>query len=147
MNHGTDRSERYEVKLVSYKVVGWLAVVFFSLCSLGAYLARPYSPMRVFSFFVAFGIYIILGTGEFIFDQEGVTDRTVFRMYRRHWKEVKSVEIGAADGTVVLHGENKRFVLAPPSAWSGSQKFDPYSCFAKKIRDSEVAPYRSRVAA
>jgi hypothetical protein len=147
MNQSTDNSRCFEVRLVSYKVVGWLGIVFGALCSVGAFLARQYGPIWVFGFFIGLGIYTILGAGRFVFDQEGVTHQTVLRMYRIHWNEVKRVEIGAADGTVVLHGENKRFVLAPPSAWSGPQKFDAYSFFSKKVRDSGIVPYTSRIAA
>lgn len=147
MSPRTNNSEHYTVKLVSYKVVGWLGIVFFTLCSVGAFLAKQYGPIAVFGFLVALGIYTLLGAGEFVLDQEGVTHQTVLRLYRIHWKEVKSIEIGAADGTVVLHGENKRFILAPPSAWSGPHKFDAYSFFEQKVRDLGITPYTSRVAA
>lgn len=147
MSYGVDNSERYEVRLTSYAVVGWLGVVFGTFCSVGAYLARQYGPILVFGLFVALGIYTILGAGKVVFYQDGVTHQTAFRMYGIYWKQVTGVEIGAADGTVVLHGEDKRFVLAPPSAWSGTQKFDAYSFFAKKIQDSGIKPRTSRVAA
>jgi len=93
------------------------------------------------------GIYTILAAGKFVFNQEGVTHRTAFGMHRIHWKEVKNIEIGAADGSIVLHGENKRFILAPPSTWSVPEKFDAYSFFARKVQDSGIAPYTSKIAA
>jgi len=95
-------------------------------------LGSTIQPIIVFSFFVLSGIYTILAAGKFVFNQEGVTHRTAFGMHRIHWKEVKNIEIGAADGSIVLHGENKRFILAPPSTWSVPEKFDAYSFFRKK---------------
>jgi hypothetical protein len=144
MNQGP---ETYEVSLASYKIVGWLSIVFFTFCSIASFMARQYSPIVAFGFFVALGIYTIVGAGKFVFSQEGVTHRTTFRTYRIHWKEVKGIEIGTADGTFVLHGENKRFVVAPPSAWSGPQRVNAYSFFATKLQDSGIIPYTSRVAA
>jgi len=149
MSQSSDNSEHYEVKLGSYKVVGWLGVVFFTLCSAGAVWSRQYRPIAVFGFFVALSIYTILAAGEYCFNQEDVTHQTVlgtFR-YRIRWEEIKSIEIGAADGTIVFHGEDKRFVIAPLSAWSGPQKLDAYKLFAQKVSDLGIEPYTSRVAA
>jgi hypothetical protein len=147
MSHGGDNSERYEIKLASYTVDGWLGVVFSTVCCAGAFLARQYGPIPVFGLFGALGVYTILGAGKIVFYQDGVIHQTAFRMYGIYWKEVTRVEIGVPDGTVVLHGDNKRFVVAPPSAWSGPQKSGAYSFFAKQIEDSGMGPFTSTVAA
>jgi hypothetical protein len=147
MSDSLDNSKHYEVKLTTYTVVGWLGVVFGILCSVGAFLARQYGPIIGFGSFVVLGIYTILGSGKLGFDQDGVLHQTAFRMYEIYWKQVTGVEIGAGDGTVVLHGNNKRFVVAPPSFWSGAQRIDAYSFFAKKIQDTGITPRASRIAA
>jgi hypothetical protein len=144
---GGENSDSYEVGLLTYKIVGWMCIRSFSCCSIAAFWAGQFGPIVVFAFFVAMGIYIVPAAGEFTFDPDGLTHRTVFGTNRMCWKEVKHIEIGAADGTFVFHGDTKRFVLAPASAWSGSPKPSAYSFLVQKIDSLQIVPYPSKVAA
>ena len=137
----------YEVGLLSYKIIGWVCVIFFAGCAIGAFIAKQYGPISIFAFFVLMGAYMIVAAGRFALDMQFITHENIFGTFRLSWDEIKQIEIGATDGTLVLHGENKRFVVAPPSMWSGPQKPTAFALLQKKIEGTGLTPYPSNTAA
>ena len=109
-------------------------------------MAKQYGPIAGFVFFVLLGAYMIVSAGRFALDQNAISHKNVFGTFRLPWSEIRQIEVGAADGTLVLHGENKRFVVAPPSMWSGSEKPAAFELLQKRIESTGITPYPSNTA-
>ncbi|HLZ13215.1 MAG TPA: PH domain-containing protein [Candidatus Acidoferrum sp.] len=116
-------------------------------CLVWAFSAREYIAMIFFAFFAGMGVYIILGTGEITIDSDGVRHHSLFGRYGIRWDEIRRIEFGAGDGTFVLHGDRKRFVISPISMWSGSQKANAIALLDEKLRNSGITLEPSRIAA
>ena len=125
----------YEVGLLSYKIIGWVCVIFFAGCAIGAFMAKQYGPISIFAFFVLMGVYMIVAAGRFALDMQSIIHENIFGTFRISWNEIKQIEIGAADGTLVLHGENKRFVIAPPLCGQGRKSPQHLPSCRKKLKE------------
>jgi hypothetical protein len=121
--------------------------LFFLACSVGAFVAGQYWAALFFWVFILMGVYMIVVGGHYTISDDNITHRNMLGTYRIAWRDVKRVEVGAQDGSIVLHGDNKRFVLAPPAMWSGKQKPDAFTFFTNKIKRSGITPYPSSTAA
>jgi hypothetical protein len=140
-------TDSFEVGLLSYKIIGWSCVIFFAGCSIGAFMSKQYGPISVFAFFILMGTYMILAGGHFSLNSQAITHHNIFGTYRLPWNEIEQIEVGIADDTIVLHGANKRFVVAPPSMWSGSKKTAAFALLQKKLESIGITPYPSNTAA
>jgi hypothetical protein len=134
-----------EVGLLSYKVIGWVCGLFFVGCSIGAYVAHQYGPIAIFLIFVLMGAYMIASAGSFQLNERTVSHKNLFGHYRMAWNEVQRIEVGT-QGTLILHGKDKRFTLAPPTMWSGKEKPEAFALLTRKIEELGVTPYPSNVA-
>ena len=139
------RPSQFSVGLLSYKIIGWVCVVFFLGCSIGAYFARQYGPITIFMFFVLMGVYMIVSAGSYTLNDESVTHTNVFGSFHILWQNVRQIEVGT-QGTLVLHGNDQRFILAPATFWSGRDKPEAFALLTKKIEDLDITPYPSNVA-
>ena len=98
-----------------------MCIVLCAEAGVAAFITKQYGPIAAFAFFVLLGVYLIISAGSFALDDECVSLQNAFGLFRMHWQEVRKVGVGT-QGTIVLHGNGKRFVLAPPSLWSGPDK-------------------------
>jgi hypothetical protein len=140
----TTSSPAFEVGLLTYKVIGWLCCVVFVGASVGEFLARQFGPAYCFLLFVPLGAYLIASAGSILISEKNVEQRNTFGRYRIEWSDVRKIEVGNY-GTIILHGKEKRFALAPPGYWSGKQKPDALALLQRKLTELHVAPYRSNV--
>jgi hypothetical protein len=60
------------------------------------------------------------------------------------WSDVRRIEVGNA-GTIVLHGQDRRFALMPPGYWSGTQKPEAIALLQKKLKTFEADIFRTSV--
>jgi hypothetical protein len=134
-----------KVGLLSYKIIAWAGIIFFLGCSIGAYLAGQYLPSAFFWVFILMSAYMLMSSGMFQLDENGVSHTNVLGQYRMLWREVQRVEVGT-QGSLVLHGEGKRFVLAPAPYWSGPDKPEAFALLERKIKELAITPYPSNVA-
>lgn len=134
-----------KVGLLSYKILAWVGMIFFLGCSLGAFLARQYGASALFWVFILVSFYMLLSAGTFEFDEDGVSQRNLTGHYRMAWRDIQRIELGT-QGSLVLHGESKRFVLAAPSVWSGPEKPQAFELLCRKFNELGVTPYPSNVA-
>jgi hypothetical protein len=137
----------YHIELRSYRIVGWVGFVFFVLCALAALLAGQYWPSVGFVLFSLIGLYVVFGAGSFDINNDTITHHSSFGTWQVRWDEIASVEVGEFDGTLVLHGANKRFILAPPGWWSSSDKSDALTFVQKQLETRSLTPRVSRTAA
>ncbi len=136
--------ESHRVSLLSYKLIAWVCVIFFLGCSVGAYHAQQYGPSVFFWVFILMGLYMLISAGSFEFDDSGVSHKNLTGHYRMLWKNVQRIEFGR--GSLVLHGENKRFVLPAPAVWSGPEKLQAFELLERKVKELGLVPYPSNVA-
>lgn len=135
----------YRFGVLSYKIIGVICVLFFAGCAVGAFSARQYPPIAIFAFFGLMGIFMIVSAGNFEISEKFVTHRNIFGSFRMAWIDVKKIEFGP-QGSIVLHGENMRFVLPPPTFWSGQQKPEAFDLFRRTIEQLGVVSYPSNTA-
>jgi uncharacterized membrane protein YobD (UPF0266 family) len=139
MNSSDDDKRQYEVSFAAYKVLGLSSIVFFSILGVVFLFSdtsqgqRPWIASCVMAVFVLLGIYLFFaGSGTVVFSEESITHRTKFGAYRIYWHEITGIEYGA-QGALVLHGENKRFVMNPVNVWSGKQRRQAYELMVAKL--------------
>ena len=51
------------------------------------------------------------------------------------------------DGTLVFHGSNKRFILAPPTGWAGPDKHNALDLVIEQLQSRNLSPKFSRTTA
>ncbi|MEL1266300.1 hypothetical protein [Pseudoxanthomonas putridarboris] len=135
----------YAVGLRSYLILGAVCCVFFMACAVGAFLARQYWPILVFGFFVLMGVYLLMSAGNYEFSESCVSHRNAFGHFRMRWQDVREVELGP-QGSIVLHGGEKRLIVAPPSAWSGAGKMEAFDLMRRKLDAPGVRSYPGNFA-
>ena len=111
----------YRVGMAPYKVIAWICVLFFLSAAVMAWLDGAFIPALIFLAFVALGIYMLLNAASIILNNRTVSVHSALGAYQIRWDEVRWVEAGTS-GTLVLHGDAKRLVLPPATAWSGTDK-------------------------
>jgi hypothetical protein len=136
-------SSRIQVELGTYKTVGWVNVVLFTAGGIAACHARQYFAGGGLFLFVGLGIYIILAAGSFSLSEHDIVHSTRFRRYLITWDQVRTVEVGN-HGSLVLHGDARRFVLAPVSYWTGKEKEAAAELLKRKIETLGLRMYRTK---
>jgi hypothetical protein len=131
--------------VLSYKIIGAVCVLFFTGCAAGAFVAGQYPPITIFAFFALMGLFMLTTAGSFEISEKDITHRNHFGTFRLTWREVKEVELGT-QGTIILHGEGKRFVLPPRAYWSGKQKHAAFGFLHKTIENLSLTCYSSNTA-
>lgn len=111
----------FRVATMQQKILGWILLLFFLGCTILAWRAVETNIAPMFLPFVALGIYLVLTAPDIVVDQEKISLRSVIGSHRIRWGEVQWAERGSS-GRLVLHGNNKRLVIPPPSKWSGPDK-------------------------
>jgi len=143
MNSTTNQT--LKVGLLGHKILGWVCIIFFFGCSAGAYLAKQYGPSAFFWVFILTGVYMLMTSGTFEIDEDGLSHKNLMGHYRMLWSDVQRIEEGP-QGSLVLHGEGKRFVLAPPSFWSGPDKAQAFTLANRKVIELAITPTLSNLA-
>ncbi|XAH22531.1 hypothetical protein AAFF27_21370 [Xylophilus sp. GW821-FHT01B05] len=135
----------YRFGVLGYLLIGAVCGLFFIACAVGAFLAQQYPPIAIFAVFILMGLYMVASAGSFEISDKAVTHRNLFGTFRMAWAEVRKVELGT-QGAIILHGENKRFALAPPGYWSGRQKTEALALLRKAVERSGAIRYSSYAA-
>jgi len=135
-------SASYRVGVLSYQIIGGVCTLFFLACSVGAFMASQYPPIVIFGFFVLMGAYMLLSAGRYELTDDAVHHRSPLGHFRMRWNEIARVEVGT-QGSLVLHGANKRFTLPPVAFWSGKQKPGAFELLKHKLGALSVPTYPS----
>lgn len=107
-----------------YKVVGWVGLAFFMICTLGSLNAGAGRTSLIFLGFVAISIYLVLNSGSMQVDCDSIKYYLPFRSYQIKWNEVQYIEVDNHVGSMVFVGENKQLAVNGPMAWIGKDKFE-----------------------
>ncbi|MCL1635494.1 hypothetical protein M2650_12765 [Luteimonas sp. SX5] len=135
----------YVVGLRSYLAIGAAGCVFFTGCSIGAFVAKQYWPISVFAFFAVMSLYVLLSAGKYVLSDTHIAHQNMFGHFRMRWQDVRKVEFGT-QGSIVLHGGEKRLVVAPPAYWSGSNKAEAFELLRSKLDKPDIKSYPSNLA-
>lgn len=135
----------FHVEMRSFRWVGYGALALFSICAVAAFRAGQHWPAVGLAGFAALGLYAALAAGSFAIDDRSISHRSTFGNWSMLWSEVSRAEFGPG-GTLVLLGENKRFVLSPPSWWAGQEKALAAAFVARQLEAQGIVPSPSRIA-
>lgn len=139
--------DKYHIEMRSYRIIGWVWLV---LCAIGfivTFLSERYWPAVGCIFSALFGAYMVLGSGSFDIDSDGLIHQSSFGTWKIRWDEISRVEIGEVEGTMVLHGSNKRFILSSPGGWDASVKDDAFAFVIRQLEARDIPPQPSGTAA
>lgn len=142
-----NRKDKYHIEMRSYGIIGW---GWMALCAVGlivALLIQQYLLAAGCVVSAAFGAYMVLGSGSFDIDSDGLFHRSSFGAWQIRWDEISRVEVGAGEGTMVLHGNNKRFILSSPGGWDESVKDEAFAFVTRQLESREIPFKPSGVAA
>lgn len=140
----SDGTASYRVGMGGLVAAGWLCIIFFAAASLLALHNHQYGPIWIFGFFCACGVLLLSLAGRFTFDQQGIVHESYFGKYKILWSDVRRVETGS--GTVVLKGDNSRFVIPASQWWSARQKHEAFTLLVHKIQAMDIVPFPSGTA-
>ncbi len=130
----------------SYRNVGFSILVLCGLCIVGAWSAHVYWATAVFALFGLVGIYMALAAGGFEMDADGIHHHSTFGTWAIKWNDITHVEIGVIDGTFVLAGDNKRFILSPAGWWAGPDTGGALEFLIEQLKARNLPPQPSRTA-
>ena len=139
--------DKYHIEMRPYRIIGWGWI---ALCAVGliiALLIQQYLLAGGCVVSAAFGAYMVLGSGSFDIDNEGLFHRSSFGAWQIRWDEIDTVEVGAGEGTMVLHGSNKRFILSSPGGWDESVKDEAFAFVTRQLESRKIPFKESGVAA
>lgn len=143
----TSTMDNYHIEMRSYRIIGWGWTAFCGLGLVVALLSKLYWPAAGCAFSALFGAYMVLGSGSFDIDREGLIHKSSFGTWQILWDEISSVEVGEVEGTMVLHGSNKRFILSSPGGWDTSVRDDAFAFVVKQLEARNIPPQPSGSAA
>jgi hypothetical protein len=139
--------DQYHIEMRSYRIIGWGWI---ALCAVGlivVLLTQQYLLAGGCVVSAAFGAYMVLGSGSFDIDNEGLFHRSAFGAWQIRWDEISGVEVGAGEGTMMLHGNNKRFILSSPGGWDEAVKDEAFAFLSRQLESREIPFKASGVAA
>ncbi|HIJ89349.1 MAG: hypothetical protein OEV89_00635 [Desulfobulbaceae bacterium] len=136
----------YHIEMRSYRLLGWAWLVLCALGMIASFLDQLFLPAAGFALASLFGMHAVLNAGSFDIDMHGLTRTSSFGAWHIRWDEISRVEIGEVEGTLVLHGSNKRFILSSPGWWSAAEKDIAFDFVVKQLEARNIPPQPSRTA-
>lgn len=135
------------VTLGTIRPLGWLMACTFGGAAGFALHAGEPLPALGFVGFSLLGVYLLVGAyGQYAVEDEALYAITPFGWhYRLPWTDVRYVECGTG-GTLVFHGDDKRFVLPPVAYWSGEHKPAMYERMVHIFEVRKLLPVPSNTA-
>lgn len=143
----TDKIEKYHIEMRSSRIIGWGWLIFCTAGLIITLLSGLYWPAAASAFSELFGVYMVLGAGSFDINRDGLIHTSSFGTWQIRWEEITKVEVGEVEGTIVLHGSNKRFILSSPGGWDESIKDQALAFIFQQIATHEIPTYQSKNAA
>ena len=137
------------VKPTLIRVIGWVCMIFFLFCTVGAWRAGAQKPALFFLLFVGLGVFLLLFSGTLEMNSEIIIFRRPLKRYQMRWDEVTRLELDRIGSNIVFWGENKRLVGMGPYYWQGADSKDMMLLVATQIdklgltvQQSEKAMFR-----
>jgi hypothetical protein len=137
--------DSYHIEMHSYRIIGWGWMTISTLGLIIALLSRQYWLAGGCVVSAFFGAHMVLRSGSFDFDGEGIVHRSSLGTWSIGWDEISRVEV-SGEGTMVLHGSNKRFILSSPGNWEESIKDEAFAFVTGQLEARHI-PLRPSVTA
>jgi len=140
-----ENKDMYHIDMRSYRIIGWGWI---TICALGlmiSILSQQYLLAAGCIVSAVFGAYMVLGSGSFDIDSEGLFHKSSLGAWKIRWDEISRVEV-SGEGTMVLHGSNKRFILSSPGGWDDSVKDEVFTFVSKQLEARGIPPQPSVTA-
>jgi hypothetical protein len=137
--------DKFHIEMRSYRIIGW---GWMTICALGlmiALLSQQYWLAGGCVVSSLFGAHMVLRSGSFDIDTEGIIHRSSLGIWSIGWDEISRVEV-SGEVTMVLHGENKRFILSSPGNWEESVKDEAFTFVTGQLEARHI-PLRPSVTA
>ena len=138
----TNATPIYEIALGTHRTVGAICIILSLSTGIAAFASRQYIPAYCLLLFAVLGTIVIATGGSIRISENAIEHKNLFGRYRIAWSDIRRIEVGNA-GTLIFHGDNKRFTCIPPGFWSGSQKPDAVAMLTRKLEGLNVKTYRT----
>lgn len=141
---------RVEMQEFSTKVIGWLGMVFWSICCVGCAATGPSWGVIEFACFMALSAYLVLVDypREVMADSEGIWAMTSRVRYEIKWSEVSKIEFDMAHSTaIVLHGPDKKLALCGPAQWKPEGQAPMLEFIESQIKAWNIPREQTKTAA
>lgn len=138
--------DTYHIDMRAYRTMGkvWLGLC--AAIAIASFLAQLYWHAAVAALFCVVGIYMALNAGSLDLGPDGLIHNSSLGVWQIRWDEITAVEVGEMDSTMVLHGDNKRFILSSPAWWTGEKKEEAAAFIFKQLESRHLPPQLSKTA-
>ncbi|WP_143707315.1 hypothetical protein [Uliginosibacterium sp. TH139] len=135
----------YKIEMKKFRFVCSGCFLLFIGCSVAAFLAKqPWAGLGLLAF-SALSVYAALGAGSFSIDRRGVTHKSYWGHWEIAWNEVVEADFSPS-GTLLLRGQNKRFVLTSTEWWSCEYREDAIALVREMLDERKIVPRPSNLA-
>ena len=134
------------VKPTLVRVIGWISIIFFLFCAIGASRAGAQKPALLFLIFVGLGVFLVLFSGTLEMNSEIIISRTLLKGHQIRWDEVTRIESDRMGSNIVFWGENKRLVGLGPYYWQGADRNEMFLLVAKQMDKLGITMQQSEKA-
>jgi len=148
-----DSENSFQVKTWPRALPGWVNVILFSFASLfcahdfwkcnNCTVAHDALPMWGFIGFMALGVYVVLSSGDYTFNDDAAEYKNFFGRWRFYWRDITTIEI-SVKGTILLLGSNQRFIIISPGYIRGEQRKPAFELISKKLTESNILPKKTK---
>ncbi len=134
------------VKPTLIRVIGWVGIIFFLFCTIGAWRAGAQKPALIFLGFVGLSVFLLLFCGTLEMNSEIIIFHKPLKRFQMRWDEVTRIELDRMGSTMVFWGENKRLVGMGPYYWQGADRKDMLLLVATQIDKLGITVQQSEKA-
>jgi hypothetical protein len=134
-------SGAYEIRMGRSMVIGWVSGIWNGSLAIYEFVNGNYVFASILVGFLALSAWIVLRSGRYIFDQQGVTHRCALGTFRMCWEDVRRIGSNSK-GATLLFGDDSQFPIYSTRYWTGSQKADALALLRDKIETSGIVPFR-----
>lgn len=126
------------IDMRSYRWIGFICLGCFAACAILAAITGQFAPSLAFAIFSFLGLYMALSSGVYAVDEETFLHNSPLGLHKISWKEISAAQYSQM-GSLVLLGGVKRFVVAPPSWWSGTVRAEGLRFISEQLKTHGIA--------
>lgn len=129
-------SQSKVIETTSIKIIAWVCISFFLLCTIGTIYSGQPEVSPVFIFFILLGVLMLIMSGRAEISYNGFKVLIPLGEYYISWNEVEYIETGA--GNLILGGHKKRLCFPSFEFWNGKDKINAIEIFARVAEEKQL---------